>query len=84
MSAGGIARGVAFYALVTMGAAAAVVLLSPSILLVFVHSVTVIKWKRAYINFVSRLFFDYTAFIVTAVCGTKILVNYFFFTAPQQ
>jgi 1-acyl-sn-glycerol-3-phosphate acyltransferase len=69
-----IIRGLTFYFLIIIGGAASVILLCPSILLLLVYSVRVIRWKRIYINAISGLFFDYTAAVLRYVCGTKVLV----------
>ena len=68
----GLARGVAFFILLFLGGATVVIMLIPTVFVMFVHSVSVIKWKRAYINALSRLFFDYAAFLLTHLCGTKV------------
>ena len=70
----GLARGVAFFILLFLGGATVVIMLIPTVFVMFVHSVSVIKWKRAYINALSRLFFDYAAFLLTHLCGTKVTI----------
>ena len=70
----GVLTGVTFIILLLFGASSICIMLIPTVFVMFVHSVSVIKYKRMYINTLSKLFFDYTAFLLTHLCGTKVTI----------
>ena len=69
-----ILKGIAFFVLLFLAATAINIMLIPTVFVMFVHSVSVIKYKRMYINALSKVFFDYCAFLLTHLCGTRVTI----------
>ena len=65
-------KGIAFSFLFLLGAATSLLLLIPVALLLPLHLVRVIKWRRFYSNLISGLFFDYISSLIHIIGGTQV------------
>ena len=67
-------RGVLFLLIITTGALSAVVFMMPVVILLPIHLISVIKWRRYYSNIISGFYFDFVSSFIYLIGGTKVYV----------
>ena len=69
-----LCRGILFLLIITSGALSAVVLMMPIVILLPIHFIRVIQWRRYYSNLISGLYFDFVSSFIYLIGGTKVFV----------
>ena len=65
-------KGVAYFALLIAGAFSGLLLMTPSIVLLLLHSKTIIRWRRKYVELIGGIYFDYAAAVLMTLMGVKV------------
>ena len=70
----GALKGVTYVVLLVCGAFSGLLLFTPALVLMAVHSKTVIAYRRKWIEFISGIYFDYCAAVLMLLMNVKVHV----------
>lgn len=69
-----LCRGCLFLLIITAGALSSIIFMIPVVVLLPIHLISVIKWRRHYSNFISGMYFDFVSSLIYLIGGTKVFV----------
>ena len=67
------AKGIFFFFILTVAAFSSLLLLTINIVLLPIHSLSVIKWRRWWASVLSEVYFDFAGYVILSL-GTKIFI----------
>lgn len=65
-------KGFVYFLLLIAGAFSGLLLMTPSIVLLLLHSKTIIHWRRKYVELIGGIYFDYAAAVLMTLMGVKV------------
>lgn len=67
-------KGFLFVILMIVGAAASCIIISPTLLLIWIPSMRIIKFRRSYVCMISAIYFSYASALLHYLCGIRICI----------